>query len=239
MEKIYPWYTLPAILFLEDTIIDKDIKVFEYGSGKSSLYYASLVKECYSIEHNPVWYDFFKDKVLPIDKKLTVDLVPQNCLPDEKSFKLLKEFEDLNFNLPLSSFDHPSTNRHHGVHDKDYHIEHGLLNKEFYGYATKIFKKQKGYFDLIVVDGMARVLSMFLASKMIAEDGVIILDNSDRWQYNSGQKYLIENGFGRIDFYGTGVSSNETYWCTSFFSKKYKIKNRNIERSIGAGDLGW
>ena len=93
-------------------------------------------------------------------------------------------------------------------------------------------------FDIIVVDGMARQLCGFVAADVIKDDGFIILDNSDRWQYNSLQRYLVNKGFGRIDFWGSGPK-NTVDWCTSFFSRKFLLNNLHVERPAGTGDLGW
>lgn len=54
-----PWFTYPAIEFLKQlNLIEKE--VFEWGSGNSSLFFASNVKTIYSIEHNKEWFDKVK-----------------------------------------------------------------------------------------------------------------------------------------------------------------------------------
>jgi len=46
---------------------------------------------------------------------------------------------------------------------------------------------------------------LYLAAEYVSEDGMIILDNSDRWQYNDLQHYLIQaKKVKRIDFQGLG-----------------------------------
>ncbi len=219
-EGFTPWYTYPAISFLKD-IIQYDSKVLEYGSGYSTLFYNSKVKECVSIEHNSAW----ADNLLKTNSLYNIIISAQGDIAETNNDVLINKFNSLNFEQPLSA-------------NNNHNIEHGLLNMEFIGYATKICNKPKDYYDIIVIDGMARILSGFIASEMISENGIIILDNSDRWQYNSLQKYLIEHGFGRIDFWGPGPV-NSYAWCTSFFSKRFHIVNNVIERVKGSGDLGW
>lgn len=51
-----PWLTYPAIEFLK-TRIQKEMSVFEYGAGESTLWWASRVKEIVSIEHNKEWHE--------------------------------------------------------------------------------------------------------------------------------------------------------------------------------------
>jgi precorrin-6B methylase 2 len=50
-----PWITYRAIRYL-DKVITKDSRIFEYGSGGSSLYFALRAKSIVSIEHNKDWY---------------------------------------------------------------------------------------------------------------------------------------------------------------------------------------
>ncbi|QNH55640.1 MAG: hypothetical protein H2674_14390, partial [Limnospira indica BM01] len=44
-----PWYTYPAIEFIENKI-SSDFKVFEYGSGQSTLWWAERVLKVISVE---------------------------------------------------------------------------------------------------------------------------------------------------------------------------------------------
>ena len=76
-EKNYvPWFTYPAIEALKNWDLS-DKRVFEYGSGYSTLFWAARAKEVVSVEHDRAWYE----KILklappnvrlisaPIDKK--------------------------------------------------------------------------------------------------------------------------------------------------------------------------
>jgi len=49
-----PWYTYPATEYLR-TIDFSDARVFEYGSGHSSVFWARNAKEVHSVEDNPEW----------------------------------------------------------------------------------------------------------------------------------------------------------------------------------------
>ncbi len=49
-----PWYTYPAIEFIRTLQLD-DSRVFEYGSGNSSFFWAQRVKQVIAVENNPVW----------------------------------------------------------------------------------------------------------------------------------------------------------------------------------------
>jgi hypothetical protein len=51
-----PWFTYPAIEALKNWDLS-DKRVFEYGSGYSTLFWASRAKEVISVEHNPQWHE--------------------------------------------------------------------------------------------------------------------------------------------------------------------------------------
>ncbi len=50
-----PWYTYPAIEYLE-TLALSDCTVFEYGSGNSSRYWAGRARTVTSVEDSPQWH---------------------------------------------------------------------------------------------------------------------------------------------------------------------------------------
>lgn len=54
-----PWVTLPFIRFVE-TRINSYMRIFEYGSGNSTAYYAKRVKEVVSVEHDKEWFEIVK-----------------------------------------------------------------------------------------------------------------------------------------------------------------------------------
>src|SRR5574344_748693 len=51
-----PWYTYPAIEYLSQFDY-KDKKIFEYGCGFSSLFWAERAEKVISIEDNPKWFE--------------------------------------------------------------------------------------------------------------------------------------------------------------------------------------
>lgn len=217
VEGVTPWYTFPAVSFIKD-ILSKESKVFEYGSGFSTFFYNNYVGETVSIEHDNVWYDKIKEK-LPNSK---LYLMKQNEGVHPEAVSLVTQFNE-HF-LQVRSDNHE--------HD----LKHGLVNNEFAGYASSIYGYPKGYFDVIVLDGMARSLCGVLAVERLDENGIIILDNSDRWHYNNLQKYLVDKGYKRIDFWGPGYNNHKA-WCTSIFAKNLSFKNNRLERKMVEGEL--
>ncbi|MDF2456946.1 MAG: FkbM family methyltransferase [Cytophagaceae bacterium] len=59
--KSIPWLTYPFITFLEKRL-NKDLDVFEYGSGDSTFWYAQRVKSVDAVEHHYQWYQYVNSK---------------------------------------------------------------------------------------------------------------------------------------------------------------------------------
>ena len=97
-------------------------------------------------------------------------------------------------------------------------VAHGLNCEDFTAYAAALARWPRNYFDVIVVDGMARSLCAYMAGLWVKDDGIVIFDDAGRREYAPGYQALDEMGFGRIDFFGPGPL--DTYeWCTSLFVK--------------------
>jgi hypothetical protein len=221
MENIYlthqPLYTQPALDYL-NSIIDPKWKVFEYGGGFSTVYYNKNCSRVYTTEHDKSWGKVVT-KIIP-DAKIEIVTEKVEVIPN--GVELYKSFISKKFILPLRD-----------DKDRGYNSYHGLTNDEFLGYASRICNFRKGYFDVVIVDGMCRSLCLFYTVNMINDKGIIILDNSCRWQYNDLQSYLIDNGFNRKDFWQPDHAS----WCTSFFSKSYDRSTVEPRRPVNTGDL--
>lgn len=212
-----PWYTFPAIAFLKD-ILSKESKVFEYGCGYSTLFFNNYVGETVSVEHDSAWVD----NVLTSVPNAVIHKVDQNAKVNDEAIDVVNHFID---SFPQITSD-----------DRNHDVKHGLINNEFAGYASTIYNYPKGYFDVIVLDGMARALCGVLAVERARDDTLIILDNSDRWHYNTLQQYLRDKGYMRIDFWGPGWN-NYNAWCTSIFSRNFSFKNNRLHRPETEGPI--
>lgn len=58
-----PWYTYPAIEYIKKWDLSQK-SVFEFGSGYSTLFWAGIAKEVYSVEDDVQWYTEIK-KMIP------------------------------------------------------------------------------------------------------------------------------------------------------------------------------
>jgi predicted O-methyltransferase YrrM len=57
-----PWFTYPAIEFLARAV-PSDIRLFEFGSGQSTLWWAARVAKVTSVEHDPDWAEAMRERV--------------------------------------------------------------------------------------------------------------------------------------------------------------------------------
>jgi len=57
-----PWFSYAAIDFLED-FIQPQMKVCEFGSGGSTLFFAKRANSVYSIEDNEKWFELVSDRL--------------------------------------------------------------------------------------------------------------------------------------------------------------------------------
>jgi len=110
-------------------------------------------------------------------------------------------------------------------HDKDWHTE---LSGQLPENVKLIYKKLDGEeysnsakelnetFHIIIIDGRNRVNCIKTSFASLSEDGVIILDDSEREEYKEGIDFLNSRAFKKIDFWGIapGVFYNK---CTTVF----------------------
>lgn len=64
-----PWYTYAAIHFLENRVRPQ-MRVFEYGSGNSTLWWSKRVTSVVSVEHDLTWFQKLRE-VLPANVEYT------------------------------------------------------------------------------------------------------------------------------------------------------------------------
>jgi len=162
-----PWFTCPAIRFL-NPIAGKDYRVLEFGSGSSTHWWSERGREVVSVEHDPGWAHRFRETAAP-NVSLIERTVDEIIPPAHRGF-LYESYFPLGLGARLST----DPMRNHAA---------GLLDDRFLAYATVVLDYPKGHFDIILVDGMARILTAWLAAACVSEHGLIVFDNSDRNEY--------------------------------------------------------
>lgn len=156
-----PWITYPAIDFLSRRIT-RDLKVFEYGSGNSTLWWAKHTSTVSSVEHDLNWYNKVKSEI-----------------PNNASIR---------------------------------HVE-----LSYDGEYCRALQCGQDW-NVIVVDGRDRVNCLKQSINNISDNGIIVLDNSDREEYQEGIDFLIGHGYRKIEF--RGLAPIVTYISeTSIFYK--------------------
>ncbi len=60
--KPLPWYTYPCIEFIENKL-NENFRVFEFGSGNSTLWFSERVLEVVTIENSADWFSYLQEKI--------------------------------------------------------------------------------------------------------------------------------------------------------------------------------
>jgi len=177
LDDTLPWIAFSATNFLEK-ILDKEVLVFEFGSGGSTLFFAKKVKEVFSVEHDKEWFE----KVSGVLKKSKVDNV---------EISLLQPTKDINRITKSPA-------------NPDAYISGGERYKgmSFENYAKSIDKFPNDYFDIILIDGRARPSCFKHSVNKIKVGGHLILDNAERSHYSYIHDRMSNDGWQKYDFPG-------------------------------------
>ena len=180
-----PWLTYGSIDWIERHL-SKEMKVFEWGSGGSTVFLAKRVKKVVSVEHDPNWHKEVTDYLQSKGLSKNAQLIYKN--PSK---------------IKLSQGKYSSGQAKH-------------KNYSFKEYCMAISKYPKEYFDLILIDGRARVDCMRLAVKKVKKRGWIVLDNADEDRY--WKKLRAIDSFDRLDFKGIGPFNSHS-WLTTVLTR--------------------
>jgi hypothetical protein len=75
-------------------------------------------------------------------------------------------------------------------------------------------------YDLIIVDGHSRFDCVKACLNSLSDNGVIVLDNSNRAEYKEIYEFLDIKGFRSLDFWGMAPGSLRTNCTTVFYQTK-------------------
>lgn len=189
LKQKMPWLTFDSIDVLNALPLSSK-KVFEWGSGGSTLFWLNKGADVVSIEHDRKWYEMMKT-ILPNTENITYMLIE----PEESDMG--------------SILTDPS--------DPDCYLSSDSNKHSYYKYASIIDQYENNYFDVVLVDGRARPSCLKHAVNKIKTGGLLILDNSDRDYYlNKTSRYL--NDFQR-DIYAGAVPLLTQFSETSIFKR--------------------
>ncbi|MCB0977865.1 MAG: class I SAM-dependent methyltransferase [Acidimicrobiales bacterium] len=161
-----PWWTYKAIDEVDTWLARRPhpIRVFEWGSGASTIWLAARADEITSVEHHP-------DFAAIIGPRLAEHL--------NVTFR----------HVPAMASTAPAIGSR----------KPGSEGLDFTDYVHAI-DALEGAFDLIVIDGRAREACLTVAERRLAEDGLIVFDNSHRKRYREAiaSSGLTERAFGGL-----------------------------------------
>ena len=169
-----PWVTFKAIEWLE-SYLKPHMDVFEYGAGGSTLFLAKRASRVVSVEHDEEFYQV-------VAKQLTAGQM-QNCE------LILRKPERM----------HPGDEPSEG--SRNFASFQGKYRGLSFGdYVKAIDRYPDGSFDLVAVDGRARVSCVRHAIGKVRRGGYVLLDNSERPAY--AEAFALLSRYRRQDMYG-------------------------------------
>lgn len=183
-----PWITFDAIGYLEEHLFPW-AKVFEYGSGGSTLFWLNHGAECVSVEHNLDWYKLMHHH--------------------------LKGRDRIDYRLVLP--EPADENKDQDIADPNLYLSRDILFRgfNFRNYVCQINHFPDNFFDIVLIDGRARPSCIKHAYKKVRIGGLLVLDNSDREYYLRMAATLLKDFERRIFL---GVSPRATWFTeTSVF----------------------
>lgn len=172
-----PWINFDAVASLEN-LVSYTSRIFEYGCGGATLFFADRVSELVSVEHDPVWL---------------------KCVQAEMGGRTHACW------IPHLVSPAPSVvSARHLPSDPDAYVssEERFSGLSFRNYAATIEAYQDNYFDLVLIDGRARPSCFKHALHKVKFGGIIVLNNAERPQYAYIDMMARALGFEIKEFWG-------------------------------------
>ncbi|EPR37411.1 hypothetical protein dsx2_0757 [Desulfovibrio sp. X2] len=158
LDPDYPWLVAGAVRFLEG-FLTPQMRVFEWGSGRSTVFFARRTASVVSVEHKAKWQRRVAARLV----ELTIANADLRLVPPAGP------------DIPPS----PSPLR------PARWTKQGIVSAkpEFTAYADAILAFPDDAFDLVSIDGRARVDCAANALDKLRPGGVLLLDNSEWPKY--------------------------------------------------------
>ncbi|MCQ8118230.1 hypothetical protein [Methylomonas rosea] len=190
-----PWMSFPVIKFLEK-IINNDFRVFEYGSGGSTLFFSQRVKELVSVEHDRNWYQVVKEM-----------LANRGCI-------------NINYKLVIPTYTDHYDHALVSIPDAYISADDNSVGMSYEDYSKTILAYPDNYFDLVVVDGRCRPSCMFHSLNKVKVNGFLLLDQSERKYYlEKMESYFKESDWSKVSISGP-LPYSLHFTKATFFKKK-------------------
>jgi len=188
LDEAEPWIPFAAATWLGH-YLQRNMKVFEYGSGGSTIFLSERVQKVYSIEHDKEWH-------AQVSKALAQRGVT-NCTYQLREPKPIGGI--------FSAVDDPQVSRF--IYD-DYYP--GTTLDEYVG-AIDVHPDHT--FDLILVDGRVRTECIQHAIPKIKAGGYLMLDNSN----NDNVAEIVHKlrSYSRTEFRGIAPGWPPARWTNT------------------------
>lgn len=189
LKNAIPWITFKAIDYLNANL-SREMKVFEFGGGGSTLFFNSRVGELTTVEHDKNWFEALHEEMEHKAKARWQGLFIE---PQDKSSP-----EDLD---PANPDDYFSEDQ-------------AFRSKTFQTYACAIEAYPDQHFDLVLIDGRARPSCLKHSLAKVKMGGMLVLDNTDREYYlrrfngKMNNYQLISDHFGPTPYISWFTQTN-------------------------------
>ena len=171
LDPASPWLAYPTLRWLDATL-RRDMTVFEYGAGASTLYFAKRVDHVLSVEHDAAWHAIVQRRLAEagVDNVTLVHAAPEPSPP--------VEYDCERFASAAPGFERMTFER----------------------YVKTIDSQADDSLDLVLVDGRARASCGLRAWRHVRPNGFLLLDDSERPEYTP--LHLRFDRHERVDLVG-------------------------------------
>lgn len=191
-----PWMTFAAIAHLERHLaaLGGKGRVFEWGSGGSTLFFARRAAEVTAVENDAEW----AETVRKACAERNLPHVTVACHGADEA-------------RPPVEFDAADPAQYYsGSAVYQGHI--------FRTYAEHIGSQPDAHLDLVVVDGRVRPACLRLGMAKVKPGGLLVLDNAERTWYARARALADAAGWERTDHSGPGPY-NQHFWLTTIWRR--------------------
>lgn len=171
-----PWITFSAIDFLKKKL-NRRMRVFEYGAGGSSVFFARYAQFVVTVEHDASWGMLVAERLA-------------SCNLDNCQIKVIppRIAGNVHAKDPADPASYVSSNEQYNGYS-------------FFDYVTAIDSYDDYAFDVVFIDGRARPSCFVHALPKVSRGGFICWDNTDREHYAPAME-LAGTNFDFYDFPG-------------------------------------
>lgn len=190
-----PWLPFEAIHWL-DGYLRGDMKVFEYGSGGSTVFLAKRAGQVFSVEHDKSWYAQVSETLSRLGIENSVYQL-REAVWNTEGIASLDSVRERVLRPDASERSNPGAN--------------------FESYVSAIDAHPDGNFDLVLVDGRARQACIERALRKIHTGGYLMLDNSNDQRLIDCLSLSCIQAYTRKDFHSIAPNWPPKRWTASLW----------------------